>query len=204
MQPDDSDAVRQGSTQPWRERLPLPASDAMDAAQREAAAQLIAGPRKGVYGPFVPLLRSPQLLERVGKLGEALRFEGVLDARIRELVTCAVARHVSNQFEWLMHAPLAVKAGVSPATVEALRVGARPRGLPRDEEAALEFSAELLHRHGVSEPAWAEAHALFGEQGVVELTVLVGYFVMVSWLMNAAHTPAQAGAQGGALPAFPL
>lgn len=204
MRSDEADLVRQGSAEPWQERLPLPATESMDPAQREAAAQLIAGPRKGVFGPFVPLLRNPQLLERVGKVGESLRFEGVLDARIRELVTCAVARHVSNQFEWLMHAPLAVKAGVSAATVEALRVGARPRGLPRDEEAALDFSTELLQRNGVSEPAWAEAQALFREQGVVELTVLVGYFVMVSWLMNAAHTPAQAGAQGAALPAFPL
>ena len=204
MQSDNSAAARQGSAQLWRERLPLPATEAMDAAQREAAAQLIAGPRKGVYGPFVPLLRSPQLMERVGKVGETLRFEGVLDARIRELVTCAVARHVSNQFEWLMHAPLAVKAGVAPQALEALRVGARPRGLPRDEEVALDFSAELLQRNGVSEPVWAEAQAQFGEQGVVELTVLIGYFVMVSWLMNAAHTPAQAGAQGDPLPPFPL
>jgi 4-carboxymuconolactone decarboxylase len=204
MRSDESDVVRQGSAEPWQERLPLPATAAMDPAQREAAAQLIAGPRKGVYGPFVPLLRHPQLLERVGKVGESLRFEGVLDARVRELVSCAVARHVSNQFEWLMHAPLAVKAGVTAATVEALRVGARPRGLPPDEEAALDFSTELLQRNGVSEPAWTEAQALFGERGVVELTVLVGYFVMVSWLMNAAHTPAQAGAQGTPLPAFPL
>jgi 4-carboxymuconolactone decarboxylase len=204
MQSDDSHAVRQGSADPWRERLPLPATDAMDAAQREAAAQLIAGPRKGVFGPFVPLLRNPALMERVGKVGELLRFEGVLDARIRELVTCAVARHVSNQFEWLMHAPLAAKAGVAAATLEALRVGARPRDLPRDEQAALDFAGELLQRHGVSEPAWAEAVAVFGEPGVVELTVLAGYFVMVSWLMNAVHTPAQAGAPGAPLPAFPL
>ena len=204
MQSDKPDAVRQGSADPWQERLPLPATEAMDPAQREAAARLIAGPRKRVYGPFVPLLRSPQLLERVGKVGESLRFEGVLDARIRELVTCAVARHVSNQFEWLMHAPLAVKAGVAAETVEALRLGARPHGLPRDEQAALDFSTELLQRNGVSEPAWAQAQALFGEPGVVELTLLVGYFVMVSWLMNAAHTPAHSDAQGAPLPAFPL
>ncbi len=204
MQSDEPGTVRQGSAEPWRERLPLPATEAMNPAQREAAAQLIAGPRKGVYGPFVPLLRNPQLMERIGKLGETLRFEGGLEPRVRELVTCAVARHVSNQFEWLMHAPLAVKAGVAAETIEALRLGARPRGLPRDEEAALDFSAELLQHDGVSEPAWHEAQTQFGEEGVVELTVLVGYFVMVSWLMNACHTPPLAAAQGVALPAFPL
>ena len=136
--------ARQGFSQPWRERLPMPAPDAMTPEQREAAQALIAGPRKGVYGPFLPLLRSPQLLDRVAKVGEYLRFESVLETRIRELVTCAAARHVTNQFEWLMHAPLALKAGVSEATLDALRAGARPKGLPGDEEAALDFTTELL------------------------------------------------------------
>jgi 4-carboxymuconolactone decarboxylase len=195
--------VRQGFTEPWRERLPMPAADAMTAQQREAADALIAGPRKGVYGPFLPLLRSPQLLERVARVGEYLRFDGVLDARIRELATCVAARHVTNQFEWLMHAPLALKAGVSDATIEALRAGRRPRAVPSDEEIALDFAAELLHTHGVSDVTYAAAVGQFGEQGVVELTTLVGYFVMVSWLMNVAHTPAQAAAQGPVLQAFP-
>jgi 4-carboxymuconolactone decarboxylase len=188
----------------YSERMPMPAHDAMDAQQRQAADALIAGPRKGVYGPFLPLLRSPQLLERVGKLGEYLRFDSVLDARIRELAICAAARHVSNQFEWLMHAPRACKAGVAETTIEALRVGARPKALPADEEAALDFAFELLNTHGASEPTYLAAVARFGEQGVVELTTLIGYFVMVSWLMNVAHTPAQAASQGEPLPAFPL
>ena len=196
--------ARQGSNEPWHERLPLPAADAMTAPQREAADALIAGPRKGVYGPFLPLLRSPQLLDRVAKVGEYLRFDSALDVRVREFATCIAARHVTNQFEWLMHAPLAVKAGVPEAAIEALRVGARPKGLRADEEAALDFSGELLHTHGVSEPTYQAALAQFGEQGVVELATLVGYFVMVSWLMNVAHTPAQATAQGAPLQAFPL
>ncbi|MDB5875118.1 MAG: hypothetical protein JWQ07_4560 [Ramlibacter sp.] len=192
----------QGFTQPWRERLPMPAAETMNAQQREAADALIAGPRKGVFGPFLPLLRSPQLLDRVAQLGAHLRFDGVLDARIRELAICAAARHVTNQFEWLMHAPLALNAGVAETTIEALRAGARPKGLPADEETALDFAAELLNTHGTSEPTYLAALAQFGEPGVVELAALVGYFVMVSWLMNVAHTPANT--QGAALQAFPL
>jgi len=195
--------ARQGSGEPWRERLPMPAAESMSAQQREAAQALIDGPRKGVYGPFLPLLRSPQLLDRVARLGEYLRFDSVLEARIRELVTCAAARHVTNQFEWLMHAPLALKAGVAPATIEALQAGARPKALPADEEAALDFATELLNTHGTSEPTYLAALAQFGEQGVVELATLLGYFVMVSWLMNVAHTPAQPSAQAAALHAFP-
>jgi 4-carboxymuconolactone decarboxylase len=199
----DHQPLPQGYAQPARERLPMPAADAMDAAQRQAAQALIDGPRKGVYGPFLPLLRSPVLLDRMGKVGEYLRFESVLDARVRELATCAVARHVSNQFEWRMHAPLAIKAGVAPTAIEALRVGARPKDLAADEEAALDFSQELLRTHGTSDPTYAAALQAFGEQGVVELASLVGYFAMVSWLMNVARTPAQASAAGPGIDAFP-
>ena len=188
--PDTPSALPQGYGQPGGERLPMPQDPQINEAQRAAAQGLINGPRKGVFGPFLPLLRSPALLERVGKVGEYLRFESVLDARIRELVTCAVARHVGNQFEWVMHAPLARKAGVAGATIEALRTGARPRNLPRDEEVALDFSRELLHTNGCSDATYADALQCFGEQGVVELTSLVGYFVMVCWVMNVARTPA--------------
>lgn len=198
-----SDDFRQGSSRPWRERLPLPPRESMDEAQRATADALIAGPRKGVYGPFVPLLRSPALLERIAKVGEFLRFEGTLAADVRELATCAAARHAGNQFEWVMHAPLAIAAGVSADAIESLRVGARPKALPPRLEAVLDFAQELLHTHGVSEPAYAAAVSQLGEPGVVELTTLLGYFVMVSWLMNVAHTPAQDGGKAAPLPAFP-
>ncbi|MDB5861097.1 MAG: hypothetical protein JWQ76_4786, partial [Ramlibacter sp.] len=105
--PESNPPHAQGYAQPGGERLPLPPESAMTAAQRTAAQALIDGPRKGVYGPFLPLLRSPELLDRMAKVGEYLRFDSVLDTRIRELVTCAAARHVSNQFDWVMHAPLA-------------------------------------------------------------------------------------------------
>ena len=162
--------LSQGYTQDARERLAMPAADRLDAAQRAAAQALIEGPRKGVYGPFLPLLRAPALLERVAKVGEYLRFDSGLDARIRELATCVAARHVSNQFEWTMHAPLAVKAGVSADAIDALRLGARPRQLAPDEELTLDFTRELLHSHGVSEPTYRAAEQAFGEAGVVELT----------------------------------
>ena len=197
------DALRQGSLHPWRERMPLPAREAMTDDQRVAAQALIEGPRKGVYGPFLPLLRTPQLLDRVAKLGEQLRFGGTLEGRVRELAICVAARHVGNQFEWQMHAPLAVQAGVDAQAVEAMRQGARPASLASDEALAYDFATELVHTHGCSDVTYARAVEQFGEPGVVELTTLVGYFVMVSWLMNVAHTPAQK-ASGLALPAFPV
>lgn len=200
----NSTSLAQGYARTAAERLPMPPTGSLDEAQRVAAQALIDGPRKGVYGPFLPLLRSPELLDRVANLGEHLRFQGVLDARVRELAICVAARHVSNQFEWVMHAPLAVKAGVSPQAIEALRQGVRPRCLAADEVDAFDFAQELLNRHGISDPTYQSALARWGERGVVELTTLLGYFVMVSWLMNVARTPAPAGAAGPGLDAFPL
>jgi 4-carboxymuconolactone decarboxylase len=195
--------IRQGQTNPWAERLPMPAADAMSDAQRAAAQALIDGPRKAVFGPFIPLLQSPVLMERIGSLGEYLRFDSALDARIRELVTCVVARHVGNQFEWVLHAAAAVKAGVSAEAIEALRLGRRASPLAEDEQIALDFATELLQHHGVSEPTYAAAVETFGARSAVELSALVGYFAMVCWVMNVAHTPVQGDPQQG-LEAFPL
>ena len=120
------------------------------------------------------------------------------------IMAAAVARHVGNQFEWVTHAPMAEKLGVAPATIESLRVGARPTGLPDDEALALDFANEVLVRNGASEPTYNAAVARFGEQGVVELTTLIGYFVMVNWVMNVAHTCARPAPGVAPLAPFPL
>ncbi|HEX2542926.1 MAG TPA: carboxymuconolactone decarboxylase family protein [Caldimonas sp.] len=198
----DPAPLAQGHARGATERLPMPPLSSLDAAQRAAAQALVDGPRKGVYGPFLPLLRSPVLLERVAGLGEFLRFESVLEPRVRELATCVVARHVSNRFEWAMHAPLAVRAGVAAEAIDAIRQGAAPPRLAADEQAAFDFVREILATHGVSDPTYGAALGRWGERGIVELTKLVGYFAMVSWLMNVARTPAQAGGEA-AIEAFP-
>lgn len=185
------------------ERIGLPPREAMSEAQRAAADAIINGPRKAVFGPFVPLLQTPALMERVGKLGEALRFEGSLPERLRELVICAVARHCGNQFEWQLHAANALKAGVAEATLAALLDGRVPRGARPDESAVLDFSHELMHHHGVCDATFAHTEQLLGQAGVVELSTLVGYFAMVCWVMNVARTPGPAGSQAAPLAAWP-
>ncbi|HSW03725.1 carboxymuconolactone decarboxylase family protein [Aquabacterium sp.] len=182
------------------ERLPLPPTDRMDAAQRAAAQALIDGPRKAVYGPFVPLMRVPALLERTAQLGESLRFGGQLPVAVRELVTALVAQRVGNQFEWVMHVPLAQAAGIPAAALEAIRLGHAPTGLPDDAETAYAFCAELMATHGVGDALYQRACAAFGEAGVVELSTLIGYFTTVSWLMNVARTPSRPTAEVLPLP----
>ena len=197
------DATPQGFGPSTTERLPVPKRSDMSEAQRVAADAIINGPRKAIFGPFVPLLQTPLLMERIGKTGEALRFGGALPERIRELAICLVARETANQFEWQTHAPLAVKAGVSPAAIDAIADGRRARDLASDEAVVFDFVAELIRRNGVCDATYAESTACLGEAGTVELTALVGYFVMVCWIMNVARTPGPSGSQSSALSAFP-
>jgi 4-carboxymuconolactone decarboxylase len=197
------DTTRQGFAK-GAERVPLPARERMSSEQKAAADAIIAGPRKAIFGPFVPLLQSPVLMEWIGKTGEALRFSGTLPERIRELIICVVARETSNQFEWLTHAPKAIEAGVARDAIDALAAGRRPRGLAADEEIATDFIAELMQRHGVSDQTFDEAVRCFGAAGTVELTALAGYFAMVCWVMNVARTPGPNGSGAQALTAFPV
>ena len=121
-------ATPQGFGDSKSERLPIPEWSAMNDVQRAAADALINGPRKAILGPFIPLLLTPVLMERIGKAGEALRFESTLPDCVRELAICMVARETGNQFEWQMHVPLAIKAGVTSSAIDALAAGRRPRG----------------------------------------------------------------------------
>ncbi len=170
------------------ERLGPPAT--LDAAQREAAEELINGPRRGVYGPFRPLLQRPPLLRTAAKLGETLRYEGMLDAALREWTICVVARELSNVFEWDMHLPLAEAAGVPAAALAALGAGGpSPGGLRADLALARTLARELIGQHRLSDATYTDALRQWGEPGLVELLTLIGYFAMVCWLMNVARTP---------------
>jgi 4-carboxymuconolactone decarboxylase len=199
----DAIAAPQGFGPSTVERLPIPEREAMSDAQRAAADAIINGPRKAIFGPFVPLLQSPTLMERIGKTGEALRFDGTLPDRIRELAICVVARETGNQFEWQTHAPLAIKAGIAPEAIDSLAAGRRPGGLAADEACTVDFVHELMRRHGISDETYAESTSCFGAPGTVELTALVGYFAMVCWIMNVARTPGPSGSKTPGLTSFP-
>jgi 4-carboxymuconolactone decarboxylase len=182
--------------------------DQLDPVQRAAAEELIAGPRGAVFGPFIPLLRSPELMQRLQKVGEYLRFGSALDARISEFVILIVSRHWTQQFEWRTHYPLAQKAGIAVEVLDAVAEGRHPAGMAADEDAAYRFCTELLRNHGVSDLTYRQALAVFDERGLIDMTGLAGYFSTVSMIMNAVHTPPLAGAFSATTPAplvpFPL
>lgn len=188
---------------PGPERMPALAPEAMNVAQKTAAQALIDGPRGAVFGPFIPLLRSPELMNRLQKVGEYLRFDSALAPRISEFVMLIVARQWSQQFEWRMHYPLALKAGVRQETLEALAQGGRPASMAQDEALAWDFCDELARTRGVSDASYARTVATFGEAGVIDMMSLVGYFTTVSMIMNVARTPPMAGTASAPLAAFP-
>ena len=183
------------------DRLPPLAPHAMSEEQKAAAAELAAGPRGGVRGPFIALLRSPELMRRLQKVGEYLRYDSALDRRLSEFAMLIVARHLTQQFEWQVHFPLALQAGLAPETAETLAQGARPRTMREDEATLYDFCTELLRTHGVCEPTYQSAARSLGERALVELVALVGYFISVSLVLNVAHTSAAGGT--GPLEPFP-
>jgi 4-carboxymuconolactone decarboxylase len=163
---------------------------AMNDAQRKSAQALAAGPRGGVKGPFIALLRSPELMDRLQQVGEYLRFRSSLEARISEFLMLIVSRVWTQQFEWSVHMPLALKAGVKPQTIETLAAGSRPAGMAADEALAYDFCDEILRNKGVSDATYREAVERFGEAGVIDMLGVIGYFITVSMVLNVAHTPA--------------
>jgi 4-carboxymuconolactone decarboxylase len=171
------------------ERLPALGPDELDEAQREAVAGITAGPRGGVIGPFVPLLRSPELMTRLQLVGAYLRFESELDDDLFELAILIVARHWDQQFEWGYHHPLALKAGV-PASV-ADEVGAEREPSQGRRELALVWRCAhtLLTEGEMDDELYAALRDSLGEPALVDLVATVGYYTTLALTMNVARTP---------------
>ena len=176
-----------------QDRMPPIPKDKMTDAQKKAADELVAGPRGAVAGPFVPLLRSPELMSRLQKTGEYLRFQNSIGQKLTEFVILMTARQWTQQYEYNVHAPLAIKLGVKPEFVTAIAEGRRPTGMAADEEVAYDFCTELRQNQSVTDATYARALGRFGEQGVVDMSVLVGYYATLAMIMNVARTPMDEG-----------
>ena len=168
---------------------PIPPVQWTEAQRREAEA-MIAGPRGAVLAPFVPLLRSPELMGHVQRMGEYLRFRSAIGVRLTELAVLVTAAEWQQAVEWAIHAPIAEREGVSPAIIAALARRERPASLQPDEAAVYELCIELHRERAVSDATWARAVAALGEQGVVDLIAINGYYALLAMVMNAARTPA--------------
>jgi 4-carboxymuconolactone decarboxylase len=171
------------------DRLPPLAPSTWSAAQRECAEEIIRGPRGALIEPFVPLLRSPELCTHVQRTGEYLRYRSAIGLRLSELAILVTACHWVQQVEWSIHAPIALREGISPQVVQALAEGRRPDYARADEALVHDFTQQCLRERRVRDETWAAAAQALGEQGVVDLLGIVGYYTMLSVVMNGAQTP---------------
>jgi len=184
-----------------QDRFPQIPTDEMTDVQKKVVAEITSGPRGSFVGPFVPLLRSPELENRLQKVGEYLRYNAAIGRHNTEFIILVTARAWSQQFEWGQHAPIAEREGIEPAKVSAIADGRRPPNMTDEEEMLYNFADELLRNKTVSQPTFDRVKVKFGEQGIIDFTALMGYYTTLAMIMNVAQTPGENGAPR--LPAFP-
>lgn len=172
-----------------QDRMPPIPADTMTEAQKQAAAQFKANRGQDVFGPFVPLLRSPEVMLRAMALGDYLRYKTSLGNQLNEFVILITARHFTQHYEWSVHYPIAVQAGLTAEIAKAVAEGRRPTGMLADQEIVYDFTTELLRNHSVSDPTYARAIARFAEQGTIEMVGVAGYYTYQSMVLNTARTP---------------
>ncbi len=176
-----------------QDRMP-PIPDAeMTPDQRDAVADFKRTRNTDEFeGPFVPLLRSPELLRTAQRVGEYLRYRSALPPRLSELAILVTARHWNQSYEWGIHAPIAAGAGIATSIIDAVSDGKHPEELDDDQAALYALCQELLDTRRVSDGAYDRAVACLGEHGVVDLVGILGYYSLLAMTMNTARTPIRA------------
>jgi len=146
--------------------------------------------RGNVIGSFAVLLASPPVAKLIADLGAYMRFESVLAPKVRELAIASALRECDAQFEWGPHEGFAEKAGVSPEAIDAIKHRRSLDGLAPDESSIIAYARELLTDHKVSDTTYASVAGMLDTREVTELTGLLGYYAMVSAVLNAFEVPA--------------
>lgn len=176
------------------ERFPRLTPEAMSAAQREVAAEISAGPRGEVRGPFIALIHNAELARRVQQLGEHLRWRSKLPPKLLELAVLITARRWSCQHEWYMHEKLARKTELDPGVIEAVAQGRKPERMGPDEALVHAFCLQAHASGRVDDATFAAARERFGLDGTLELLALNGYYSMMAMVLNTAGMPLPDGA----------
>jgi len=161
-------------------RFPLLTMDQLTDQQKPLGEQIVKVSSVGLGGPYNPLLRSPVLGQRMFDLLHYLRWETSVPLKLNEFVILIIGRQWRSQVEWFAHAPLAIKAGLSPDIVSELKANRRPSNMPAEEAAVYDFVTELTTKHEVSDETFNRAKTLLGEQQVVDLTAVAGTYIAVA------------------------
>jgi 4-carboxymuconolactone decarboxylase len=183
------------------ERLPIIPSAQYTREQKQAAADFASARKVPVFGPFEPLMYSPQVMSTARAMGDYLRYKSALGNTLSELVILMTAREWTQNYEWSLHYPIAMKAGIRKEVADAIAVGRRPTAMSPDEETVFDFTNELLRRKQVSDATFERARSRLGLKGVVDMTGLVGYYTFLAMQLNVAQYPA--ATDGKMLPRVP-
>jgi len=167
--------------------------DEMTPAQKTMMEHLVAGERRGAGGPFNVLLRSPEMGDLAQQFGASMRFHSSLPRKLNEMAIIITARHWTAHYEWNAHRNAAAQAGLSEAIIQSIAAGKRPATMDADETIVYNFAIELLNTKQVSDPIFQATKDRFGERGVVDLIGVMGYYQLVSMLLNVDRYPLPAG-----------
>ena len=186
-------------------RMPPIPAEKLTPEQKKVIELVTAPPRGpiGSTGPFIPLLRSPELMNRLQAVGGYLRFNSALPQKLVNMIALLTSRHYTQQYEWDGNYPLSLKSGLSADIANAIGDGRRPESIAGDEELVYNFVTELLQNKSVSDPTYARLVGKFGEQGVVDATAIVGYYSTLAIIMNVARAPGQPDSKAPKLAPFP-
>ncbi len=182
-----------------QDRLPPLKPQDQTTAQTAASDQFRRERGVSVFGPFVPLLRSPQLMLRAHEMGQYLRYNSALPPRLSEMAILLIARDWNQAVEWEIHRPAALKAGLSLATVEAIAERRRPSDMEPDAAAVYDVFDQLMRTRQIDDDLYARASRELGVTGLVDLTGVFGYYTLLAMTMNVART-STAGADVAPLP----
>jgi len=171
------------------DRMPEIPADKMTPEQKKAADDFLAERKVPIFGPFVPLFRSPEVMQRARAMGDYLRYKSVLPATLNEFAILITARHWSQNYEWAVHQPIAVKAGLKPEITQALAEGRRPQGMSADEEMIYEFCTDRYQKQSVSDATYARVQAKFGERGIIDLIGVNGYDTFLAMVLKGTRRP---------------
>ncbi len=180
-------------------RLPELSEETFTSEQRALAESIKSGPRGQfkLQGPFAIYLHSPAFGELAQKLGGHLRFKTSIPPRLSEFAILCTGAFWKAQYEWAAHAVLGEKAGVKPETIRALQAGRPPKSAPKDEMAIYAFVTELYAKRRVSTPTFNRVKKILGDAGTVELVGTLGYYALVSMLLNTFKAPLPEGVKPG-------
>lgn len=166
----------------------------MTPEQRKVADAIQSGPRgSGLRGPFNALLRSPGLCDLVQRVGAYVRFSSSIPVRLNELAIIMAGRKWTAQYEFYAHRRLAIEAGLKSEICDAVAANTRPSGMQDDEAAVYDFCSELLATGQVSDLSYERITERFGERGAIDLIGVLGYYSLVSMVLNVDRVPLPPG-----------